>query len=259
VVNSYLRQFDIIWKTVCRRYAPQYTTLEQFPKYPTVNSWKEAWQFYISRYWNKVYIDPKPHNQTKRTVLKIAIVGESGVGKTSIVRRVTVRSFNKIVQEIFRADFLPRRYIVQNKLFVLELWDRSGQDRILLYTKRTYYQGTDVVFFVYDVSNTTTLDTFEDWMNYLHEKGVEVGTPIVIVGNKIDLKKDPTIDERISTLQKTNPESLFFETSAKEDININEVFYECCQHNWNVESLEAKEPPTVLSSQASRTTSNYCW
>jgi len=157
---------------------------------------------------------------------KTIFIGNSDVGKTSIVRRFVFGDFCRSYN--IRGEFNRKEIMVDNSPITLFLWHTTGQERFRALTLG-YFRGSDIIIFVFDISQSNTLNDLERLMNDCYTR-VPLGTPMFLCGNKIDLAKDPTIDEKLAILRKKFPPLPYFETSAKDDINITTLFEECCKY-----------------------------
>lgn len=156
--------------------------------------------------------------------LKVVLLGEGCVGKTSIVLRYVEDKFNNKHISTLQASFLTKRITVGDKRVQLNIWDTAGQERFHALGP-IYYRASNGAILVYDI---TDQDSFQKVKNWVKELKKMLGTDIVItiVGNKTDLDKDRTvhIDEAQSYAQAVG--ATFFETSAKQNEGIEELFLE---------------------------------
>ncbi|XP_054713570.1 uncharacterized protein LOC129223029 [Uloborus diversus] len=149
--------------------------------------------------------------------LNIIVLGDSGVGKTSLLLRFTTQTFKEF-QTSTIIDCLHKQMNIEGKEVKLDLWDTAGQDRYRTLTK-SYYRMADGVILVYDVGNIVSFSKLTSWLQEL--RGMNENAAIVIVGNKTD-----NLNRRAVTLQAVESyakeEKLpFIETSAKNGNNVN--------------------------------------
>ena len=163
----------------------------------------------------------------RKILLKIIVLGESGVGKTSLLVRYVENTFTIATKSTIGADFLSKEIEVQGKPVTLQIWDTAGQERFQgLGT--SFFRGADGVIFVFDVTRQSTFDELGPWMkSFLIQTNQEGNTsfPMLVLANKVDL------DDRVVTKKDCEKycDQLnipFFETSAKEAINVNKAFEE---------------------------------
>ena len=153
---------------------------------------------------------------------KILTIGESGVGKTCILRRFVDNKFLKNHLATIGIDFKTKNLTVNNQTIKLKIWDTAGQDRFRNITNQ-YYKGADGIALVFDLTDINTYEKIKDWMTQIkaNTKSEELG--LVLLGNKKDL------DTRQIT--KAKGEELgnelgidYFETSAASGEGIDEAF-----------------------------------
>ncbi|MCD6485181.1 MAG: GTP-binding protein, partial [Candidatus Odinarchaeota archaeon] len=175
----------------------------------------------------------------KTITVKLITVGDTGVGKTSMLIRYLQGVFpdpDKLKSTIGVAFFSKDFYIDDNVKIVAQIWDFAGQERFREFMKKMF-RGTRGGILVFDLSNRMTLDDLESfWIPQIQEiAGVkfspESEIPFILVGNKKDLidtndtlalSNAPTREEIKRVIDKYGFE--YFETSAKNGTNIGEVF-----------------------------------
>ena len=113
---------------------------------------------------------------------KILLIGDTNVGKSSLMQRFTRKLFTCDKERTIGLDMNIKTVRVDNKLIKLQIWDTSGQEKYLSLTK-SYYNGAHGVLVVFDASTPNSFYTVEDW---IHRACRTQNLPIVVVGNKID-------------------------------------------------------------------------
>ena len=165
--------------------------------------------------------------ETNFISFKIIIVGESGVGKSSLLKRAVKGKFNEIYQATIGFEFLLLHFKVNELKFKLQIWDTCGQEmyRSLV---QGFYRNTSLALIVYDVSDKKSYDNLDLWIKDIR-KNTEQDLPIFVAGNKYDLeRKVPFEDARVFTL--SNRVKYFTECSAKTGYNVKDIFYEAAKH-----------------------------
>lgn len=186
-------------------------------------------------------------SKPKRTVdYKIVLLGESSVGKSSILERLQNNSFNENKSSTIGAAFISKKIINDGDLINLQIWDTAGQERFHNLTP-LYYRNSNVAIIVFDMVNFETFKKAEYWINeldmYMGEEGEHGGDEgddidgtvrnskkmnIILVGNKCDLleeNQDCAFDEKIREfITKHTSIVKYFKTSAKANIEILELF-----------------------------------
>ena len=152
---------------------------------------------------------------------KIMVLGESKVGKWPLIKRYTKNEFSGVYSPTVGIDFQDKIIQIEDKKVRLQIWDTAGQERFRNVTK-SYYQTAQGFVVVYDITDRESFEKLNFWINSIKNYGPE-NAKIILVGNKCDL-----INERcVSTEEGENFAKAinikFFEASAKEGINVNEL------------------------------------
>ncbi|XP_042740909.1 ras-related protein Rab-22A isoform X1 [Lagopus leucura] len=170
--------------------------------------------------------------------LKVCLLGDTGVGKSSIVWRFVEDSFDPNINPTIGASFMTKTVQYQNELHKFLIWDTAGQERFRALAPM-YYRGSAAAIIVYDITKEETFSTLKNWVKELRQHGPP-NIVVAIAGNKCDLN-DVSFTRRLSYshCQKTwevmekdakdyadSIHAIFVETSAKNAININELFIE---------------------------------
>ena len=155
-------------------------------------------------------------------LFKILIIGESGVGKTCLLLRFTEDSFTTTFLTTIGIDFKIKIINLENKLIKLQIWDTAGQERFRTITK-TYYKGAHGIILTYDVTDQDSFKNIRNWIKQI-EANAQGNVKRVLVGNKCD-KPDRVVTEEEGKKLADDYSMGFFETSAKTNKNVTEVFY----------------------------------
>jgi Ras-related protein Rab-11A len=156
--------------------------------------------------------------------LKIVVVGDSGVGKTNLIKRFISNEFSGNLKATIGVEFMSKTYRINKHLFKIEIWDTAGQERYKSITA-IYYKGSKGALIVYDTTNQTTFENIDKWILELKEK-TSNDIKLMIVGNKIDLKDERQVKNE-DALKKADTLGIpLMETSALEATNVKEAFYD---------------------------------
>jgi Ras-related protein Rab-22 len=157
---------------------------------------------------------------------KVVLVGESGVGKTSIITKFIDETFQEDQQSTTGGTFSTKSVICDGgKILKFEIWDTAGQERYRALTKM-FYKDANAAIMVYDI---TRKDSFEELKNYWSEQIKESspeGIILVIAANKSDLFEHEAIDESIAREFAQQIGAFYIATSAKNSDGINNLFEE---------------------------------
>ncbi|KAJ6246830.1 ras-related protein rab-5c [Anaeramoeba flamelloides] len=165
-------------------------------------------------------------NTTPSLRFKIVLLGESGVGKTSIVLRFTANRFHETMSPTIGASFLNESIQVEETEINLQIWDTAGQERYNSLTP-LYYRGSHGALIVYDISDEQSFDRATFWVNQLQNQGGEK-SKIMLIGNKFDLNQK-NVDSKMASEYADQNGLLFRETSAKTGLGIPDVFVDLCK------------------------------
>ncbi|KAG7194068.1 Rab GTPase ypt7 [Scheffersomyces spartinae] len=172
----------------------------------------------------------------KKTLLKVIILGDSGVGKTSLMQRFVDDKFSQQYKATIGADFLRKDLTLDNnKQVTLQIWDTAGQERFQSLGV-AFYRGADCCILCFDVTNEKSLNNLTSWKDeFLVQSNISnpQDFPFIIIGNKIDVddsKKIPSLQKKLNNIVNqlaVNANGLtypVFETSAKDAINVQAAF-----------------------------------
>ncbi|XP_025939948.1 ras-related protein Rab-18 isoform X2 [Apteryx rowi] len=146
------------------------------------------------------------------TTLKILIIGESGVGKSSLLLRFTDDTFDPELAATIGVDFKVKTISVDGNKAKLAIWDTAGQERFRTLTP-SYYRGAQGVILVYDVTRRDTFVKLDNWLNELETYCTRNDIVKMLVGNKID-KENREVD-RNEGLKFARKHSMLFIGSAR--------------------------------------------
>lgn len=165
------------------------------------------------------------------TAVKLVLLGEAAVGKSSLVLRFVSNDFQENKEPTIGAAFLTQKCTIGERTIKYEIWDTAGQERFASLAPM-YYRNAQAAIVVYDITKPASFIKARHWVKELHEQANRDIT-IALVGNKLDLVEVDSAEDG-ETLRKVSVEEgqsladeeglLFFETSAKTGNNVNEVF-----------------------------------
>jgi small GTP-binding protein len=160
---------------------------------------------------------------------KIIFLGDSDVGKTSIIGRCTKDEYVEDRGATVGVGFGAKYITMNNETIKLSIWDTAGQEKFRTLT-RNYYRTVDGVILVYDIAKPRTLTNLVDiWLNELIDNNV-IDVPLLIVGNNSHLRESRTPDSLVSTAQGEEVAkkhgALFAEVSPESFESIYEALHE---------------------------------
>jgi small GTP-binding protein len=154
---------------------------------------------------------------------KIVIVGDTGVGKTNLVKRFVYKTYNENTEATIGVEFFSNNYLINDILCKIDLWDTGGQERYKSITS-AYYKGASGAIIVYDVTSSTTFNNVEKWLQEIKERASR-DIKIIMVGNKTDLENKRVISKEVSKNKAADLNIPVIETSALNASNVKEAFH----------------------------------
>ena len=155
---------------------------------------------------------------------QLLIIGDSTVGKTSILSRFTNDTFDSNYLATVGLDNFTKDEIIDNKTVRIKIWDTAGQERYRSLTKG-FFRNADGIMLVYDVTNSNTYDNLKFWLQSIkNNMNGDMGEiPIIIIGNKIDCKDEREVNFKEAENFWKEQGYPYFETSAKTGENIEDT------------------------------------
>ncbi|KNC85691.1 Ras-like protein Rab-7a [Sphaeroforma arctica JP610] len=160
--------------------------------------------------------------------LDVIILGNSGVGKTSLMNQFVNKKFSSQYKATIGADFLTKEVIVDDRVVTLQIWDTAGQERFQSLGV-AFYRGADCCVLCYDVTVNKTFEALGSWRDeFLIQASPRDpdNFPFVCLGNKVDLDQRQVLAQDAQEWCESKNSISHFETSAKEAINVEKAFLE---------------------------------
>jgi Ras-related protein Rab-7A len=176
-----------------------------------------------------------------KSQLKIIVLGDSGVGKTSLLNRFVTSEFSQTYKATIGADFMRKEIVIDDKHISLQLWDTAGQERFQSLGS-AFYRGADACILVYDITMMKTFDSITSWkQEFLNQCGPSDPNtfPFMVVGNKCDLENDRTVSIAKSNQWAREQDLPLIEASAKDNIHIEDIFMEIVKKAMKREKVTA--------------------
>lgn len=165
------------------------------------------------------------HIETYDHLFKIVLIGDSGVGKSSILLRYLDDKFSENSIPTIGIDFGIKTISIGAKKIKLQIWDTAGQEKFKSITS-SYYRGCDGIILIYDVTNIASFSNINTWLEDISNK-VSITLPKLLISNKNDLSENTDFSP-VNALTAQNWASdhnmQFIETSAKNSHNIDQAF-----------------------------------
>ncbi|KAJ5074774.1 ras-related protein rab-5c [Anaeramoeba ignava] len=184
--------------------------------------------------------------------VKIVMLGESGVGKTSLALRFIEGVF-PAPKPTIAVSYFSKKLFIDTQMIVAKIWDTSGQERFRSLVP-LYYRGASSAVVVFDITSMETFQTLKFWVEEL-KSNIEGEIKIFVVANKCDLEKNRQVSKEESMNYAKSIGAKFFQTSALSGECVQELFRDACiqgisitdnksLQNQNNAQLEPKEDMT---------------
>ena len=190
-------------------------------------------------------------------LFKLLLIGDSGVGKTSILLGYSDNNFNNTFIPTIGIDFKIKTIELHGKKIKLQIWDTAGQERFISITT-SYYRGAMGIMLVYDVTNSKSFNNIAKWLRNIQEHS-NPDVEKMILGNKCDMEDRRVVSKARGEAISCENGVQFLETSAKTNVNIDRAFIELTESILGkiVDVQEARRTLPPISNQ-SRIKSKCC-
>ena len=179
--------------------------------------------------------------------VKIMLIGDSNVGKTSILKRFCKNIFSTSYISTVGIDFENKYIKIGKQTKNLQIWDTAGQERYKVLS-RNYYNNSDAFMIVYDITNLKSFESVTNWIEQIKENASE-NVKSILIGNKSDLevKRKIKTEEGKNLAKKNNIN--FYETSAQNGSNIEKAISDLVKEVINddnfVKEYESNSPSQI--------------
>ena len=174
-------------------------------------------------------------------MVKVVIVGDSGVGKTNIMSKYLKNEFHEDSKATVGVEFGSKQFNIQGHQVKAQIWDTAGQERYNAITS-AYYKGAKGAFIVYDISRKNTFDSISRWVSDITATADKKIT-LILIGNKSDLEDQRQVTKEQGEEKAKEFGLAFLETSASSGDNLEKAFslminevYKKCQEDINAET-----------------------
>ncbi|RDA83739.1 hypothetical protein CP532_3661 [Ophiocordyceps camponoti-leonardi (nom. inval.)] len=164
-----------------------------------------------------------PSTRNYDFLIKLLLIGDSGVGKSCCLLRFSEDSFTPSFITTIGIDFKIRTIDLDGKRVKLQIWDTAGQERFRTITT-AYYRGAMGILLVYDVTDERSFNNIRTWFENVEHHATE-GVNKILIGNKCDWEEKRVISQEKGQALADELGIPFLEVSAKSNINIDKAFY----------------------------------
>ncbi|KAI0482449.1 ras-domain-containing protein [Xylariaceae sp. FL0804] len=162
-------------------------------------------------------------NRNYDFLIKLLLIGDSGVGKSCCLLRFSEDSFTPSFITTIGIDFKIRTIELDGKRVKLQIWDTAGQERFRTITT-AYYRGAMGILLVYDVTDQRSFENIRTWFSNVEQHATE-GVNKILIGNKCDWEEKRVVSTEQGEALARELGIPFLEVSAKSNINIDKAFY----------------------------------
>merc|ERR1711981_735855 len=159
---------------------------------------------------------------SKVVQFKLVLLGDSAVGKSSLVLRFVRGQFFEYQESTIGAAFLTQTVALNDTTVKFEIWDTAGQERYHSLAPM-YYRGAAAAIVAYDITTRDTFQRAKQWVKELQRQG-NPNIVIALAGNKVDLSSKRKVEQEEAQAYADDNGIMFMETSAKTAHNVNELF-----------------------------------
>ncbi|CAN0352662.1 unnamed protein product, partial [Discosporangium mesarthrocarpum] len=128
----------------------------------------------------------RPSLDSKSREVKVVLLGDTGVGKSSLVLRFVTNNFKPFSESTIGASFMSKMILIDNTPIKFQIWDTAGQEKYHSLAPM-YYRGAGAAIVVYDITKANSFRTLKDWINELRSQGPQ-DMVFAIAGNKSDME-----------------------------------------------------------------------
>lgn len=161
-------------------------------------------------------------------LIKLVLIGDSGVGKSNLLSRFTLNEFSFDSKSTIGVEFSTKSFEIDGRIVKVQVWDTAGQERYKAITS-SYYRGSSGALLVYDITQAQSFENIQRWLNEVREYSAE-NILLMLVGNKRDLKDQREVSQQ-QAMEFAKANKLFFlETSAFNEQNVSLAFETLIKH-----------------------------
>ena len=167
-------------------------------------------------------------SEEEEDTIKLILLGNSGVGKTSLIKSILGVNPNKTEESTLSAYYLQKSFTIENKEYIVDLWDTAGQEAYLGVTK-LFFKGSQIIIFVYDITVKNSFNSLTEWIKNVKEI-VNNDYVCGIIGNKSDLfLKSQVSNEEAKKLAETEGYKFKLASAVNDPKSFEDLIFELFQ------------------------------
>ena len=164
----------------------------------------------------------------KRPVYRYILIGETEVGKSSLMLQFTERQFRRESECTLGVEMGSRGITIEGQDLKLENWDTAGQESYLAIT-RSYYRGADGCLLVYDITRKTSFEALSMWLSEARQNSNNPNLVVMMIGNKADLTESRQVSTAEAQEFAEANDLIFMEVSAKNHDEVEQAFLQTAE------------------------------
>jgi small GTP-binding protein len=176
--------------------------------------------------------------------IKVILVGNPGVGKTSLLLSYTDQIYETTYMPTIGVDYRQKRINISEKTYKLQIWDTAGQERFRSITNH-YFRGAHITLLVFDITSRSSFEALPNWVELVKSKNPE--GKFWVVGNKVDQEAQRQVSQEEAAEWAASLGTSFLEVSAKMNLRIEEMFLQMAGQT--VSTLKPQIPTVPPSSR----------
>ena len=161
-------------------------------------------------------------DESYEIMVKVVLVGDSGVGKTNIMSKYLKNQFREDSKATVGVEFGSKQFSVEGHQIKAQIWDTAGQERYKAITS-AYYKGAKGAFIVYDITRKNTFETVNKWVSDI-TAAADKKITLILIGNKNDLEVQRQVTKEVGEEKAKELGLAFMETSACSGENLDKAF-----------------------------------
>jgi Ras-related protein Rab-1A len=189
-------------------------------------------------------------------LFKMLIIGDSGVGKSSLMNRFSDNVFSETYINTIGVDFKIRTININGKIIKMQIWDTAGQERFRTIVS-SYYRGAHGIMIVFDITDRESFTNVAMWCEEIKKYAIP-NVKTILIGNKADFNTKRQVEYTEAKEYADSMNMTYFETSAKTALNVETAFFELATMLRNNVIVQTNKTDMKVSHPVEITSKSYC-